>query len=464
LGTISTPGKVANSATTATSANTPNAIVARDGSGNFAAGTITASFSGDGSGLLNLNASALAFGTVNDERLSANVALRNVPNTFSALTTFNPASGAPFAVGSTTKVTHLNADLLEGLDSASFWSCTGNSGTSPGTHFVGTKDNQALELRVNATRALRLEPTGSNSVNVVAGYGGNWVKPGVVAATIAGGGAGNYAGAAYTNRIEADAGTISGGGGNTILTGSIYATIGGGVLNSIQSNAPHAAISGGSLNSIGVGATGAVIGGGVGNSIGTNAAYAVIPGGASCVATGAYSFAAGRRAKALHPGAFVWAHSQDADLLSLTNNHVRFRCQNGVRFSSGSTGANQHIFWNPGDAGWTVTSDRDLKENFKPVDPLEVLDRLMRLPITEWNFKGYSQRHIGPVAQDFHALFPFSATDTAINTGDMDGVALAAIQGLNQKLDSELARLHAENAALKQTLAELERLVQQRVK
>lgn len=42
LATISTAGKVSNSATTATSANTASAIVARDGSGNFTAGTITA--------------------------------------------------------------------------------------------------------------------------------------------------------------------------------------------------------------------------------------------------------------------------------------------------------------------------------------------------------------------------------------------------------------------------------------
>ncbi len=47
LATISTAGKVLNSATTATSANTPDAIVARDGSGNFIAGTITAALSGN---------------------------------------------------------------------------------------------------------------------------------------------------------------------------------------------------------------------------------------------------------------------------------------------------------------------------------------------------------------------------------------------------------------------------------
>jgi hypothetical protein len=48
-GTITSAGKVANSATTATSANTANAIVARDASGNFTAGTITGTLSGTAS-------------------------------------------------------------------------------------------------------------------------------------------------------------------------------------------------------------------------------------------------------------------------------------------------------------------------------------------------------------------------------------------------------------------------------
>jgi hypothetical protein len=49
LATIATAGKVSNSATTATNANTANAIVARDASGNFSAGTITATLSGNAS-------------------------------------------------------------------------------------------------------------------------------------------------------------------------------------------------------------------------------------------------------------------------------------------------------------------------------------------------------------------------------------------------------------------------------
>jgi hypothetical protein len=49
LATISTAGKVSNSATTATNLNTASAIVARDASGNFTAGTITAALSGNAS-------------------------------------------------------------------------------------------------------------------------------------------------------------------------------------------------------------------------------------------------------------------------------------------------------------------------------------------------------------------------------------------------------------------------------
>jgi hypothetical protein len=50
LATISTASKVSNSATTAASANTASAIVARDASGNFSAGTISAALTGNVTG------------------------------------------------------------------------------------------------------------------------------------------------------------------------------------------------------------------------------------------------------------------------------------------------------------------------------------------------------------------------------------------------------------------------------
>ena len=60
LATISTASKVSNSATTATSANTASAIVARDASGNFTAGTITAALTGNVTGDVTGNVSGTA--------------------------------------------------------------------------------------------------------------------------------------------------------------------------------------------------------------------------------------------------------------------------------------------------------------------------------------------------------------------------------------------------------------------
>lgn len=64
LATISTASKVANSATTATDANTASAIVARDGSGNFSAGTITAALTGNVTGDLTGNVTGDVTGTI----------------------------------------------------------------------------------------------------------------------------------------------------------------------------------------------------------------------------------------------------------------------------------------------------------------------------------------------------------------------------------------------------------------
>ena len=90
-------------------------------------------------------------------------------------------------MGSSTKVVNLNADLLDGLDSTAFWKLAGNAGTTAGANFVGTTDNQPLELKVNGIRALRLEPA-SGTPNVVGGAPDNSVA-GTVGTFIGGGSA-----------------------------------------------------------------------------------------------------------------------------------------------------------------------------------------------------------------------------------------------------------------------------------
>ncbi len=104
----------------------------------------------------------------------------------------------------------------------------------------------------------------------------------------------------------------------------------------------------------------------------------------------------------------------------------------------------------------TGSSDRNAKENFVQVDPREVLDKVARLPISRWNYRqDQAQTHLGPMAQDFYAAFALGMDDRHISMVDADGVALAAIQGLNQKLEET----RAENVELKRRLTTLEQII-----
>jgi hypothetical protein len=107
---------------------------------------------------------------------------------------------------------------------------------------------------------------------------------------------------------------------------------------------------------------------------------------------------------------------------------------------------------------WTSVSDRNVKENFTAISPVEVLDKVAAMPITQWKYKvePSGTKHIGPVAQDFHSAFGLGESDRAIGSVDESGVALAAIQGLNQKLEDELKAKDAEIQALAQRLERLE--------
>ena len=119
-------------------------------------------------------------------------------------------------------------------------------------------------------------------------------------------------------------------------------------------------------------------------------------------------------------------------------------------------------------------SDRNSKSHFAPINPRAVLDKVAALPLSTWNYKDDPNTpHLGPMAQDFHAAFGVGSDDKHIATVDADGVALAAIQGLNQKveekesrlqewnrkLELETASLRAQNTELKQRIERLEQLV-----
>lgn len=92
----------------------------------------------------------------------------------------------------------------------------------------------------------------------------------------------------------------------------------------------------------------------------------------------------------------------------------------------------------------TENSDKNRKMAIIPVDSEEILKKVSMLPVAAWTYKQDAEegiRHIGPMAQDFYALFGTGASETGISTIDTSGVALAAIQALTAQNEELLQRL-----------------------
>ncbi|MFY8350429.1 tail fiber domain-containing protein [Pseudoalteromonas sp. SSM20] len=79
------------------------------------------------------------------------------------------------------------------------------------------------------------------------------------------------------------------------------------------------------------------------------------------------------------------------------------------------------------------------KENIKSVNVDVLLEKLLKLPISSWNYKtdDDSVVHIGPMAQEFFAQFGLGQDDKTISSLDTAGVAIASIQALNKKLEQK---------------------------
>jgi hypothetical protein len=221
--------------------------------------------------------------------------------------------------------------------------------------------------------------------------------------------AGNLIGGYIGNSISAN----SFSGGNTIAGGGYS-----GGPNSILDNSRGNFIGAGSGNQIGPNVNDSFIGGGFGNII--YATHSMIVGGYSNLVdfNADSSFAAGFSAQALHPGSFVWADNHFGNSFASTAPHqFSVRASGGVRL-------------------------------------------VAQLPLSEWSYKeDAATRHIGPMAQDFYSAFNVGTDDRHIAPIDEGGVALAAIQGLNQKLEKKLEQKQTEIAELKERLHRLEQII-----
>ncbi|MFZ2038530.1 MAG: LamG-like jellyroll fold domain-containing protein [Minisyncoccia bacterium] len=101
-------------------------------------------------------------------------------------------------------------------------------------------------------------------------------------------------------------------------------------------------------------------------------------------------------------------------------------------------------------------SSRSVKENFTQLDKQDILNKIAKLDMTEWNYIAQDDgiKHIGPIAEDFYATFGLGGTDKAISTIDPAGIALVGIQALNKNLQSIFGTTSIESLANSTTTLE----------
>ncbi len=368
------------------------------------------------------------------------------------------------------------------------------------TAVIGTTDNNAIDVRVNGSRVMRYEPN-SVSPNVIGGSPANNVTAGVRGATIAGGGvpagstdpeydleapnrvtdAYGAVGGGYANRAGDGAGaatdmpfaTVGGGLGNA--ASGPASTVGGGQINVASG---YSSVVGGGISNIANGFASA-IGGGSSNT--ANGTFSSIPGGYGNSADADYAFAAGFFAIAdqmLCAVFGLWTAPTTPMTCIGQSNIFRIGANHGFSvdyFSQRVDGGGTRwvyigdVFagrtlnaWNDAhltDAGVWVngSSSASTKTDFAPIDAEEVLDRVVAMPVTTWRYRKGEDgvRHIGPMAEDFHAAFGVGYGPHTIADLDARGVAFAAIQGLNARLEQRIGEQAREIAALRERLGEM---------
>lgn len=169
-------------------------------------------------------------------------------------------------------------------------------------------------------------------------------------------------------------------------------------------------------------------------------------------ASGQFSVAIGKNARtANRQGSLVLgdgcASFSSDSVYPTANNQVVMRGCGGVKVFT-NQGLTSGVELAAGGSGWSAVSDRNRKENFLFVDGEDVLARLRDVPISNWNYRTQEStvRHMGPMAQDFYAAFGLGENELMINSVDIDGVNMAAVQALTARTDA----LRAENEALRQ--------------
>lgn len=354
----------------------------------------------------------------------------------------------------------------------------------------------------NLISGLTVQQNADGAPNVIGGASVNFAANGVEGATIGGGGSSSID---DPNNVTADFGTVGGGIGN--VAGSYGATVGGGENNTASGT--DATVSGGGANiasgdySFAAGQeaealnngsfvwsddSGGVFASTAENQFSVRAAGGIRLAGDVGFDTSTYhhlSLSGGNSTGYLYgsyPGLgdgvhlgynFYYTAAGDGVVINSGGGTSRISADYGeIQLATGGTGVTAIPVVRLDISTTAVTvenasfsgppSDRNVKQDFAAVSPVQILEKVAQLPITEWSYKFEpAKRHVGPIAQDFYSTFDVGTDDKHIAPVDEGGVALAAIQGLNQKLTEESKAKDAEIQNLKQSVTELKAMVLQ---
>lgn len=169
-------------------------------------------------------------------------------------------------------------------------------------------------------------------------------------------------------------------------------------------------------------------------------------------------------------GAFIFGDTDptgEGTTFSGYTNEFVARFYNGYYFmTSGNVNRFGVTIPHNGNA-WLSICNKNLKENFEPINGEDVLQKLAAINFTSWNYKQQDPkiyRHYGIMAQDFYNAFGHDkygtiGNDTTVNPIDMIGIDMTAIQALEKRtkdLKNENKELKDQNNLLKEAIAALQ--------
>ncbi|NIP81420.1 MAG: hypothetical protein GWM90_20275 [Gemmatimonadetes bacterium] len=112
-----------------------------------------------------------------------------------------------------------------------------------------------------------------------------------------------------------------------------------------------------------------------------------------------------------------------------------------------------------GSGAWSCTSSRDAKTDFRAERGDALLRTLRQLPITTWSYLTEpGTRHMGPVAEEFHAAFGLGGDERTIAASDLAGVSLRAVQALLERVETLESALETERGRSEELAARLKAL------